>query len=153
MSPEKKLAELGFQLPAPIAPLASYVPVQRTGNLLHISGQLPLDSDGLRKGQLGDNVGVEEAQKAAQLCALNILGQIKSSANVDLGDIKQFIKLSIFVASTDDFFEHHLVANGASDLIGEVFGDKGKHARAAVGVPSLPLGAVVEIEAIVEVFN
>lgn len=151
MTPEEKIIELGLQLPAPVAPLASYVPVQRTGNLLHISGQLPMDSEGLRKGRLGDNVGVEEAQKAAKLCALNILGQIKSSAGVNLSDIKQVIKLGVFVACTDDFNEHHLVANGASDLIGEVLGDKGKHARAAVGVPSLPLGAMVEIEAIVEI--
>lgn len=153
MTPEEKIIELGFQLPAPVAPLASYVPVQRTGNLLLISGQLPMDSEGLRKGRLGDNVSVEDAQKAAQICALNILGQIKSSAGIDLSNIKQVIKLGVFVACTDDFFEHHLVANGASELIGQVLGDKGKHARAAVGVPSLPLGAVVEIEAMVEVFN
>jgi len=151
MTPEEKIVELGHTLPAPVAPLASYVPVQRTGNLLHISGQLPMDSSGLRKGRLGDDVGVEEAQNAAQLCALNILGQIKSSAGVDLGKIKQVIKLGVFVACTDDFTEHHLVANGASNMIGEVLGDKGKHARAAVGVPSLPLGAMVEIEAIVEI--
>jgi enamine deaminase RidA (YjgF/YER057c/UK114 family) len=153
MTPEEKIIELGFQLPAPVAPLASYVPIQRTGNLLLISGQLPMDSEGLRKGRLGDNVSVEDAQKAAQICALNILGQIKSSAGIDLSNIKQVIKLGVFVACTDDFFEHHLVANGASELIGQVLGDKGKHARAAVGVPSLPLGAVVEIEAMVEVFN
>jgi len=151
MTPEEKIAELGFQLPAPVAPLASYLPVQRTGNVLHISGQLPMDSDGLRKGRLGENVGVEEAQKAAQLCALNILGQVKSSAGIDLSNIKQVIKIGVFVACTDEFNEHHLVANGASDLLGKVLGDKGKHARAAVGVPSLPLGAVVEIEAIVEI--
>lgn len=150
MTPEQKINELGFELPEPVAPLASYIPVQRTGNLLHISGQLPMDSEGLRKGTLGDNVGVEEAQKAAQICALNILGQIKAFG-VDLGDIKQVIKLGVFVACTDTFIEHHLVANGASNLIGEILGEKGKHARAAVGVPSLPLGAMVEIEAIVEI--
>jgi len=150
MTPEQKINELGFELPEPVAPLASYIPVQRTGNLLHISGQLPMDSEGLRKGTLGDNVGVEEAQKAAQICALNILGQIKAFG-VDLSDIKQVIKLGVFVACTDTFIEHHLVANGASNLIGEILGEKGKHARAAVGVPSLPLGAMVEIEAIVEI--
>ncbi len=150
MTPEQKINELGVELPEPIAPLASYIPVQRTGNLLHISGQLPMDSEGLRKGTLGDNVGVEEAQKAAQICALNILGQIKAFG-VDLSDIKQVIKLGVFVACTDTFIEHHLVANGASNLIGEILGEKGKHARAAVGVPSLPLGAMVEIEAIVEI--
>lgn len=150
MTPEQKIEELGFQLPEPVAPLASYIPVQRTGNLLHISGQLPMDSEGLRKGTLGDNVGVEEAQKAAQLCALNILGQVKAFG-IDLANIKQVVKLGVFVACTDTFIEHHLVANGASNLIGEILGDKGKHARAAVGVPSLPLGAMVEIEAIVEI--
>ncbi|MFT6659954.1 RidA family protein, partial [Maritalea sp.] len=104
MTPEEKIIELGFQLPAPVAPLASYVPIQRTGNLLLISGQLPMDSEGLRKGRLGDNVSVEDAQKAAQICALNILGQIKSSAGIDLSNIKQVIKLGVFVACTDDFF-------------------------------------------------
>lgn len=150
MTPEQKIEELGFQLPEPVAPLASYIPVQQTGNLLHISGQLPMDSEGLRKGTLGDNVGVEEAQKAAQICALNILGQVKAFG-IDLANIKQVVKLGVFVACTDTFIEHHLVANGASNLIGEILGDKGKHARAAVGVPSLPLGAMVEIEAIVEI--
>jgi len=150
MTPEQKIEELGFQLPEPVAPLASYIPVQRTGNLLHISGQLPMDGEGLRKGTLGDNVGVEEAQKAAQICALNILGQVKAFG-IDLANIKQVVKLGVFVACTDTFIEHHLVANGASNLIGEILGDKGKHARAAVGVPTLPLGAMVEIEAIVEI--
>lgn len=148
---EQKIKELGLTLPAPVAPLASYIPVQRTGNTLYISGQLPMDSEGLRKGTMGKDFSLEDAQKAAQLCALNILGQIKSSAGVELENIKQFVKLGVFVASTPDFVEHHLVANGASNLIGELFGDKGKHARAAVGVSALPLGAVVEIEAIVEV--
>lgn len=148
---EQKIKELGLTLPAPVAPLASYIPVQRTGNTLYISGQLPMDGEGLRKGTMGKDFSLEDAQKAAQLCALNILGQIKSSAGVELENIKQFVKLGVFVASTPDFVEHHLVANGASNLIGELFGDKGKHARAAVGVSALPLGAVVEIEAIVEV--
>lgn len=148
---EQKIKELGLTLPAPVAPLASYIPVQRIGNTLYISGQLPMDSEGLRKGTMGKDFSLEDAQKAAQLCALNILGQIKSSAGVELENIKQFVKLGVFVASTPDFVEHHLVANGASNLIGELFGDKGKHARAAVGVSALPLGAVVEIEAIVEV--
>ena len=151
MTPEEKIVELGFELPAPAAPLASYVPVQRVDNTLYISGQLPLDGEGLRKGTLGKDVGVQEAQKAAQICALNILGQIKSTAKVDLSDIKKIVKLGVFVASTPEFIEHHLVANGASDLIGEIFGDIGKHSRAAVGVSALPLGAMVEIEAIVEV--
>jgi len=150
MSPEAKLKEMGFELPAPVAPLASYIPVQRTGNLLHISGQLPMDAEGLRKGQLSNDTDVETAQAAAQICALNIMGQIKAYG-IELSDVTQFIKLGVFVACTEGFIEHHLVANGASNLIGEVFGDVGKHARAAVGVPSLPLGAVVEIEAIVEV--
>lgn len=148
---EQKIKEMGLTLPAPVAPLASYIPVQRAGNTLYISGQLPMDSEGLRKGTMGKDFSLEDAQKAAQLCALNILGQIKSSAGVELENIKQFVKLGVFVASTPDFVEHHLVANGASNLIGELFGDKGKHARAAVGVSALPLGAVVEIEAIVEV--
>lgn len=148
---ELKLEEMGHTLPAPKAPLASYLPVKRSGNTLYISGQLPMNEEGLTTGKLGDNLDVEQGQAAAQMCALNILGQIKSAANVPLEDVAQFVKLSIFVASTPDFTDQHLVANGASNLIGELFGEKGRHARAAVGVPALPLGAAVEIEAIVEI--
>ncbi len=110
-----------------------------------------MNESGLTTGRLGDDLDVEQGQKAAEMCALNILGQIKSAANVPLEDIAQFVKLTIFVACTPEFTDQHLVANGASNLIGEVFGDNGRHARAAVGVPSLPLGAAVEIEAIVEI--
>lgn len=148
---EQKLQEMGHSLPAPKAPLASYLPVKRSGNTLYISGQLPLNEEGLMTGRLGDDISVEQGQSAAQICALNILGQIKSAANVPLEDIAQFVKLSIFVASTPEFTDQHLVANGASNLIGDLFGEKGRHARAAVGVPSLPLGACVEIEAIIEI--
>ncbi|MCF4099898.1 RidA family protein [Maritalea mediterranea] len=147
---EQKLEEMGHKLPAPKAPLASYLPFKKSGNMLYISGQLPMNEKGLVTGRLGAEVDVEGGQKAAEMCALNILGQIKSAANVPLEDVIQFVKLSIFVASTPDFTDQHLVANGASNLIGELFGEKGRHARAAVGVPSLPLGAAVEIEAIVE---
>ncbi len=148
---ESKLQDMGYTLPAPKAPLASYLPFKRVGNILYISGQLPMNESGLTTGRLGDDLDVEQGQKAAEMCALNILGQIKSAANVPLEDIAQFVKLTIFVACTPEFTDQHLVANGASNLIGEVFGDNGRHARAAVGVPSLPLGAAVEIEAIVEI--
>ncbi len=150
-TPQQRLEELGLSLPTLAAPLASYVPVMRSGNLLYISGQLSSDQNGIIKGRLGENIDMKNAQLAAKNCALSILSQITNSANIELQDIQQVIKLSIFVASTPDFHSHHLVANGASDLMVKVLGDKGKHARAAFGVAALPLGAAVEIEAIVQI--
>jgi len=150
-NPQQRLEELGLSLPVLLAPLAAYSPVMRSGDMLYISGQLSSDKNGIIKGRLGDNIDMENAQLAAKNCALSILSQIVNSANIELQDIKQVIKLSIFVASTPDFHSHHLVANGASDLMVEILGDKGKHARAAFGVAALPLGAAVEIEAIVQI--
>jgi len=150
-SPTQRLKNLGLSLPVLSPPLASYVPVMRTGNLLFVSGQLSSNDDGIIKGRLGENIEMEQASIAARNCALAVLSQVVNSANVPLEQISRIVKLSIFVASTPDFDKHHLVANGASDLMVEILGDSGKHARAAFGVAALPLGAVVEIEAIVEI--
>lgn len=149
MTIEQNLKALGYDLPKPVAPLASYVPVTRTGNLLYVSGQLSVGPDGMIKGQLGTSIDVAGAQKAAELCAVNILGQV--AAITALENVTSVLKLTVLVASAPDFFEQHLVANGASDLFIKVLGDKAKHARAAFGVASLPLGAAVEIDAVIEI--
>jgi enamine deaminase RidA (YjgF/YER057c/UK114 family) len=150
-NPEDRLTALGLKLPIPAAPLAAYVPVMRSGNLLFVSGQLSADANGIISGVSGENIELERAQIAARQSALGVLAQIVHGAKVELENIEQVIKLSIFVAATPQYSEHHLVANGASQLIADVLGDKGKHARAAFGVASLPMGAAVEVEAIVEV--
>ncbi|RDE09801.1 RidA family protein [Pelagibacterium lacus] len=149
MTIEQKLNDLGYELPKPAAPAASYVPVSRSGNMLYVSGQLPVGPDGMIKGRLGDGTDVETGQKAAAMCAVNILAQVAQVA--DLSTIKSVHKLTVLVASAPDFFEQHIVANGASELFIKVLGDAGKHARAAFGVAALPLGAAVEIDAVIEI--
>jgi enamine deaminase RidA (YjgF/YER057c/UK114 family) len=149
--PIAKLREYGYELPAPKAPVASYVPVARSGNLLYVSGQLSSNDQGVVQGLLGENMNVQQGGNAAELCAVNILAQIVHMGGVPLHEVKRVVKLTVLVASTPDFFEQHLVANGASNLLVGVLGDKGKHARAAFGVAALPFGAAVEIEAVVEV--
>ncbi|RWN59906.1 RidA family protein [Mesorhizobium sp.] len=148
---EKRLSDLGVTLPVAAAPAANYVPYCRSGNLLFIAGQLPLSEGKLQaSGLLGRDVDIAIGQEAAKYCAINILAQAKAALG-DLEKIRRVVKITVFVASTPDFFEQHLVANGASDLLVAVLGDPGKHARAAVGAASLPLNAAVEIEAIFEV--
>lgn len=148
---EKRLSDLGVTLPVAAAPAANYVPYCRSGNLLFIAGQLPLKQGKLQaSGLLGRDVDIAIGQEAAKYCAINILAQAKAALG-DLEKIRRVVKISVFVASAPDFFEQHLVANGASDLLVAVLGDPGKHARAAVGAASLPLNAAVEIEAIFEV--
>ncbi len=151
-SPIEKLREYGYELPMPSAPVASYVPVVRTGNLIYVSGQISVDTDGhVVTGRLGDTMNVVQGGNAAELCAINVLAHLVHTAGVRLEDITRVVKLTVFVTSTPEFDEQHLVANGASNLIIGVLGDKGKHARSAVGLASLPRSAAVEIEAIVEV--
>ena len=150
-SPLEKLREYCYEQPAPKAPVASYVPVTRTGNILYVSGQISSNDQGVVTGLLGDTMNVVQGGNAAELSALNVLSQIVHSAGIPLEDVKRILKITVLVASTPDFTEQHLVANGASNLLVGVLGDKGKHARAAFGVAALPLGAAVEIEAIVEV--
>ncbi len=148
---EARLGELGLVLPQATAPVANYRPWTRSGALLFISGQVPLQEGRIAvTGRLGETVSVEEGQRAARLCALNILAQAKAALG-DLDRVRQLLKLGGFVACTPDFTDHPRVVNGASDLMVEVFGDAGRHARFAVGCPSLPLGAAVEVEAIFEV--
>ena len=150
-TPIEKLREYGYELPRPKPPVASYVPVTRSGNLLFVSGQISSNDQGVVTGILGDNMNVVQGGNAAELCAVSILSQIVYSGGVELSQIKRVLKLTVLVASTPEFAEQHLVANGASNLLVGVLGDIGKHARAAFGVASLPLGAAVEVEAIVEV--
>ena len=146
---EQKLSDLGVQLPRATAPLANYVPVKRHGDLLLTSGQLPFKDGALfATGILGDSVDVPTGQEAARWCAINILMQAKSALG-DLDKIREILKITVFVASTPEFSAQHFVANGASDFLVDVLGDAGRHARSAVGVPSLPMQAPVEIEAII----
>jgi len=145
-----RLAELGIELPQPAAPVASYVPVVVAGGFAHVSGQLPFVDGQLVTGRLGEGVRLEEGAVAARACGLMILAQLKATLG-SLDRVERIVKLGAFVNSTSDFTDQPKVANGASDLMVEVFGDKGKHARSAVGVPVLPLGAAVEVDAIVAV--
>jgi len=148
---EARLAKLGVTLPAAAAPAANYVPFAATGNLLLTSGQLPLkDGKLVVTGLLGRDADVAAGKEAAKACAINILAQAKAALG-DLEKIKRLVKITVFVASDPGFTEQHLVANGASDFLVEAIGERGKHARSAVGVASLPLNAAVEIEAIIEV--
>ena len=147
---DRKLEELGLTLPQAAAPVASYVPTVLANGMLHISGQLPFKDGALVTGRDGDGVSLEDAQDAAKLCALMLVAQMKAALGT-LGRVERIVKLGVFVNSTGDFTDQAKVANGASDLMVALFGDAGKHARAAVGVPVLPLGAAVEVDAIVQV--
>jgi len=146
-----RLTELGIDLPEVAAPAGNYLPTVQAGNLLHVSGQLPLrDGEVAYCGRLGDGLAVDDGIAAARLCALNIVAQAKAALG-DLDRVRRVVKLTGYVASAPDFTEQPTVINGASDLMADVFGAAGRHARAAVGVAALPLGAAVEIEAVLEV--
>ncbi len=148
---EMRLKALGITLPAAAAPAANYVPFTRSGNLLFVSGQLPLkDGKLISTGLLGRDLDVAAGKEAARQCAINILAQAKAAAG-SLDKVKSVLRISVLVASTPDFIEQHLVGNGASDLLAEVLGDAGKHSRVAVGMASLPLNAPVEVESILEI--
>lgn len=148
---EKRLLELGVELPEPAAPAANYIPSIRSGNLLITSGQLPIkDGKLMAMGLLGRELGTEAGKLAAKWCAVNVLAQARIALG-DLEKIKRFLKITTFVASTPDFTEQHLVANGASDFLVAALGERGKHTRSAVGMAALPMNAPVEVEAIIEV--
>lgn len=148
---EEKIKELGYTLPETPKPLAAYIPASRVGNLVMTSGQVPILNGEIKySGRVGFDLTVEEAQKAAELCALNGLSAIKGIIG-NLDKIKRVVKLTVFVNSADEFTAQPQVANGASELIRKIFGDAGKHVRSAVGVNELPLNSAVEIEMIVEV--
>ena len=149
---EKKLADLGIKLPTPAAPVANYVGFVRSGNMLVISGQLCLDADGklVAKGKLGGGGSVEDGQKAARACAINLLAQIKAALG-DLDKVVRVVRLGGFISSQPDFLDGPKVMNGASDLMVTAFGEKGRHARSTIGVAVLPLDAAVEVEGLFEV--
>jgi enamine deaminase RidA (YjgF/YER057c/UK114 family) len=150
-TPNARLAELGITLPTPVAPVANYVPFVRTGSLVHISGQVSVDAEGGIRGVVGEDVDLHRATLAARLCGLNLIAQMSAALDGDLSRVRRVVKLGGFVQAGPGFFDIPRVVNGASDLMVEVFGDTGRHARSAVGVYRLPMNFAVEVDAIVEV--
>jgi enamine deaminase RidA (YjgF/YER057c/UK114 family) len=150
MSIDAKLAELGITLPEPAAPVAAYVPVVIAGGLAHVSGQVSIVGGLLLKGRLGEDLSFEQGVEGARACGLMILAQLKAALG-SLDRVERVVKLGVFINSAADFTDQPKVANGASELMAQVFGEAGKHARSAVGVPCLPLGVAVEVDAIVAV--
>ena len=149
---DARLAELGIALPQAAAPAGAYVPYVVSGNLVFVSGQITLENGEIKhKGRLGESMGVDEGYAAARLCGLNLIAQVRGACAGDLDRVKRVVRLGGFVNSAADFTDQPKVINGASDLMVEVFGDAGRHARAAVGAPSLPLGVSVEVDGIFEI--
>lgn len=153
--PEENLLKLGLVIPPPVAPVAQYVPYTQSGNTYYISGQIPFTADGELQhvGKLGDNVTDEDGYNAAQQCALNVLSHVNHICNGELSRVKQILKISVFVNCRSDFRYQPEVANGASDLFLNVFGEAGRHARTAVGTNALPRNSPVEVDAIIELFR
>ena len=148
---EARLAELGISLPEPVAPVANYVPFVRTGNQVFLSGQVSIGPDGLVAGTLGGDMDLEAGQAAARLCGINLIAQMKAACEGDLERVKRVVRLGGFVAAAPSFTDIPKVVNGCSDLMVDVFGNKGRHARSAVSCPVLPLGAAVEVDAVFEI--
>ena len=148
---EKKLAEEGITLPDAPAPAANYVPYVRAGNILYVSGQISQNSSGLILGKLGENMTTDQGAEAAKYCAINLFAQVKAACEGDLDKLVRVIKLTGFVNSKPDFTQQPQVINGASDLMGNVLGEAGKHARVAISANSLPLGVAVEIDGIFQI--
>lgn len=152
MTIENRLAELGINLPEPVAPVANYVPFVIFGNMVSISGQVPfVDGKPAFTGTVGDDVSMEDACKAARICGINLIAQMKAACGGDLNRVKRVVKLGGFVNAVSGFGDQPVVINAASDLMVDVFGDKGRHSRSAVGVGSLPLNVPVEIDAFIEI--
>ena len=152
MTIENKLQKIGISIPTAPDPVGAYVAFKKIGNLLYISGQLPISADGkMIKGKIGNDLNLEDGQKASKLCVINILAQVKKALNGDLGKVKNCVKITGFVNSTDDFKDQPKVINPASETLSLLFGEFGKHTRAAISTNSLPLGAAVEIDAIFEI--
>jgi enamine deaminase RidA (YjgF/YER057c/UK114 family) len=147
---EERLAALGITLPKPNPPVANYVPFVRAGDLLHISGQVSVDADGGIRGVIGEDVDAETARRAARICGINLIAQMKAACEGDLGRVARVVKLGGFVQAGPGFFEIPQVVNGCSDLMVEAFGDAGRHARSAVGVYRLPMNFAVEVDAVVQ---
>jgi enamine deaminase RidA (YjgF/YER057c/UK114 family) len=150
-SPDERLAALGVVLPAPAQPVANYVPFVRAGDVLYISGQVSTDAAGGVRGVVGEDVSPEEAKRAARICGINLIAQIKAALDGNLGRVVRIVKLGGFVQAGPAFYEIPQVLNGCSDLMVEVFGDAGRHARSAVGVYRLPLNFAVEVDAVAHV--
>jgi enamine deaminase RidA (YjgF/YER057c/UK114 family) len=150
-SPDERLAALGLTLPEPTRPVANYVPTVRSGDQLYISGQVSIDATGGIRGVVGEDIDLETAKLAAKTCGLNLIAQMKAALDGDLSRVRRVVKLSGFVQAGPGFFEIPQVLNGCSDLMVEVFGEAGRHARSAVGVYRLPLNFAVEVDAMVEV--
>lgn len=148
---EQRLAAAGITLPDPVAPIANYVPFVRVGSLIHISGQVSLDASGGITGIVGEAVDLETAQRAARLCGINLIAQMRAACDGDLDRVVRVVKLGGFVQSGPDFFDIPAVVNGCSDLMVEAFGEAGRHARSAVGVYRLPRNFAVEVDAVVEI--
>jgi enamine deaminase RidA (YjgF/YER057c/UK114 family) len=150
---DARLAELGISLPTPATPAANYVPFVQTGALVFTAGQVTFNAAGKLEyiGKLGRDLGIDEGYQAARLCAINVLAAVRAACGGDLDRVVRCVKVVGFVNSTADFTDHPKVINGASDLIVQVFGDKGKHARSAIGMGSLPLGVATEVEAVFEI--
>ena len=149
--PERRLSELGLKLPEPTRPVANYVPFVKSGELVYIAGQVSIEAGGGVRGVVGEDVDPETAKRAAQLCGLNLIAQMKAACDGDLTRVRRIVKLAGFVQAGPGFFDIPQVLNGCSDLMVEVFGDAGRHARSAVGVYRLPLNFAVEVDAVVEV--
>jgi enamine deaminase RidA (YjgF/YER057c/UK114 family) len=147
---EDRLAALGITLPQPNPPVANYVPFVRVGDLLHISGQVSVDASGGVRGVVGEDVDMETARRAARICGINLLAQMKAACDGDLSRVVRVVKLGGFVQAGPTFFEIPQVVNGCSDVMVEAFGDAGKHARSAVGVYRLPMNFAVEVDAVVQ---
>jgi len=150
-TPDDRLTALGLTLPEPTRPVANYVPFVRSGNALYISGQVSTDVAGGVRGVVGEDVSAEDAKRAARICGLNLIAQMKAALDGDLTRVTRIVKLGGFVQAGPGFFEIPQVVNGCSDLMVEVFGDIGRHARSAVGVYRLPMNFAVEVDAVVEV--
>jgi len=148
---ESRLSELGLTLPSPPAPVASYVPFVLLNGLVHVSGQVSMGPDGGVKGRLGAGLTLEQGQQAAQLCGLNLIAQVKAACGGDLDRVRRVVKLNAFVNVAPEFDPIPAVINGCSDLLVQVFGEHGRHARSAVGVANLPLGYAVEVDGVFEI--
>ena len=152
MSIEDRLKELDIVLPTPPAPVASYVPYVVSGNLVYVSGQVTLGANGLEYvGTIGKELSLDDGKAAAKLCAINVIAQVKAACGGDLNRVKRVVKVTVFVNAVPGYTQHPEIANGASDLFVAVFGDAGKHARAAVGAGSLPRNVATEVEAVIEI--
>ncbi len=148
---DARIADLGLVLPQPVAPVANYVPYVISGKLVFISGQVSIGPDGMIAGKLGGDVSLERGVEAAHACGVNLIAQLKAACGGDLDRVRRVVKLGGFVNSTPEFIDQPKVVNGASDLMVAVFGESGRHARAAVSAPSLPMNAAVEVDGVFEI--